>query len=74
MEVHDRDNLTYTEVHQRERTLIDSYAEEEEDEDVIDDLIVKHGGCGLFQVFSFAAVAWGMAAQSWFFYGLGFYT
>ena len=50
------------------------YFHMQQDFEGIDDLIVKHGGCGLFQVFSFVAVAWGMASQSWFFYGLGFYT
>ena len=32
------------------------------------------GGCGLFQVFSFVTIAWGMSAQSWYFYALGFLT
>lgn len=43
-------------------------------EERVDQLYEDAGGCGLFQVFAFVAIAWGMSADSWFIYEVGFLT
>ena len=43
-------------------------------DDRVDELYEKIGGCGLFQVFAYFAIAFGMSAPSWFIYEVGFYT
>ena len=43
-------------------------------EDRIDRLFEEAGGCGLFQVFAYVAIAIGMSAPSWFIYEFGYLT
>ena len=43
-------------------------------DDRVDELFEKDGGCGLFQVFAYFAIAFGMSAPSWFIYEVGFFT
>ena len=43
-------------------------------DDRVDELYEKLGGCGLFQVFAYFAIAFGMSAPSWFIYEVGFFT
>ena len=43
-------------------------------DDRVDELYEKIGGCGLFQVFAYFAIAFGMSAPSWFIYEVGFFT
>ena len=38
----------------------------------IDELFDKAGGCGWFQVLAFIALGWGMSAVTWFVYEVGF--
>ena len=47
-----------------------SLSSEERVEKVFEDI----GGCGLFQVVAYLAIALGMSAPSWFIYELGFLT
>ena len=54
--------------------VVDEKSEGETVDARVDKLFDDIGGCGLFQVFAFITVAWGMSAQSWYFYGLGFLT
>ena len=43
-------------------------------DDKIDQMFEEAGGCGLFQVFAYIAIAWGASSTAWFIYALGFYT
>ena len=43
-------------------------------DDRVDELYEKIGGCGLFQVFAYFSIAFGMSAPSWFIYEVGFFT
>ena len=40
----------------------------------VDKTFTRIGGCGLFQVFAYFAIAWGMSAPSWYIYEVGFLT
>lgn len=42
--------------------------------DQVDMLFEKAGGCGLFQVIAYIAIAFGMSATSWFVYEFGYFT
>ena len=41
-------------------------------EESVDQIFEDAGGCGLFQVFVYFAIALGMSAPSWFIYEVGF--
>ena len=43
-------------------------------EDRVDALFETIGGGGLFQVFAYLAIAWGMSAPCWFIYEVGYFT
>ena len=43
-------------------------------EERVDQLYEDVGGCGLFQVFAYFAIAFGMSGPSWFIYEVGFLT
>ena len=49
-------------------------AKEESVDDRVNKLFDDIGGCGLFQVFAYFGIAWGMSAPSWFIYESGFLT
>ena len=38
----------------------------------VDELYDKVGGCGLFQIFAYFAIAWGISSTGWFTYAIGF--
>ena len=40
----------------------------------MDQLYERVGGCGLFQILAYFAIAIGMSAPSWYFYEVGFFT
>ena len=39
----------------------------------VDELFEKVGGCGLFQIFAYIAIAWGISAPSWFIFEVGYF-
>ena len=43
-------------------------------DDRVDQLFEKIGGCGLFQVFAYVSIAFGISAPSWFVYEIGYFT
>ena len=40
----------------------------------VDDMMMKVGGCGCFQVLAYLAIGFGMTAPGWFIYEEGFLT
>ena len=40
----------------------------------VDELYAELGGCGLFQVFAYITIGFGMSAPSWFVYEIGYLT
>ena len=43
-------------------------------DDRVNELFENIGGCGLFQVFAYIAIAFGMSSTSWFVYEIGYFT
>lgn len=43
-------------------------------DDRVNELFERIGGCGLFQVFAYFAIAFGMSSPSWFIYEIGYFT
>ena len=64
-----------------EKLATDNTIEEEESdfeennvEERVHKLYDKLGGCGLFQVVAYIAIAFGMSGPSWFIYEIGYLT
>ena len=43
-------------------------------DDRVNELFERIGGCGLFQVFAYLAISFGMSSPSWFIYEIGYFT
>ena len=43
-------------------------------DDRVDELFEKIGGCGMFQVFAWFSISFGISSLSWFIFEIGYFT